>query len=199
MTLFTFRAFQILGENLLCFAVWCLRSLKVIKCSALHDISVYCRIGASLLWNLTAGSHQLQPWRATGCLQWCCGPAPGGSRHCLSQALYKAGAAAWQNAQRRQNHMGLDKHKVAASHPLLMGSRGDLLSTWGTPVMCPLWWLASLLEISQACGWHPYREFPYFSESAWSWQFLQDSWPNEGSKFVLLSWWNWAKLEDKEK
>lgn len=40
MTLFTFRAFQILGENLLCFAVWCLRSLKVIKCSALHDISV---------------------------------------------------------------------------------------------------------------------------------------------------------------
>lgn len=50
-----------------------------------------------------------------------------------------------------------------------------------------------------ACGWHPYRVFLYFSGSAWSWQLLQGSWPNEGSKFVLLSCWNWAKVEGKEK
>lgn len=36
-----------------------------------------------------------------------------------------------------------------------MGPRGDLLSTWGTPGMHPLWWLASLLEMSQLVAGTP--------------------------------------------
>lgn len=40
-----------------------------------------------------------------------------------------------------------------------MGPRGGLLSTWGTPVMCPLWWLASLLEISQLVAGTPTESF----------------------------------------
>lgn len=39
------------------------------------------------------------------------------------------------------------------------GPRGDLLSTWGTPVVCPMWWLASLLEIPQLVAGTPTGRF----------------------------------------
>lgn len=36
-----------------------------------------------------------------------------------------------------------------------MGPRDDLLSTWGTPVLLPMSWPASLLEISQLVAGTP--------------------------------------------
>lgn len=109
------------------------------------NISVYHRTTASLVWNVTAGSHQLQPRTAMGCLQsavvlW---SSSWGLQALSEPTPYKVGAAAWQAAQGRQNQMGLDKHKAAAPLTLF------ILFWWGQGVTC--WALGALLSCT-LCG-----------------------------------------------
>lgn len=205
MILFTFRAFQILGENLLCFAVWWLRSLKVIKCSAFKCTASPCMAGLQL--------HLCQTWLAPIS---CSHGEPQGACSPVVDQLLGAADTVWANPSTNQELQDgrllregrtrralSDKHKAAASLTLFIlswdGAKGWLAEHLGHSCTAPYVVASQFTGDISACGWYPYVVFPYFSEGTWSWQFLQGSWPNDGSRFVLLSQWNWAKVEDKEK
>lgn len=89
----------------------------------MHSISVYGRAAASLVGKLHLWESWLPPAAVMGShgvsavVVW----ASSWGLQTLSETTpQKVGAAAWQAAQGRQNQMGFDKHKAAASLTLFV-------------------------------------------------------------------------------
>lgn len=151
MILFTFRAFQILGENLLC--------VLLCKCSASKFIISPCIVGLQL--------HFCETWLPVP-INCSCGEPRGGCS-CVVDQLLGVADTVWANPTTKQELLREGKARWALKSTKLLhpwhcsstsdGPRGDLLSTWGTPVMCPMWWLASLLETSQLVAGTPTGRF----------------------------------------